>query len=260
MFENNFLVAINLNQNELRNAVIHKLDSPPNNPFEGQIYYNTTDHILYYYKNGKWVKNTEYAIKLLAETGTNIVSLYEGFDEINREFKFRLLKGSDYIVLSETGSYVTLEFNKTKLEETYGLSKIIQSTPFESIPEEGITVIAKNNNAVVHPFSKTSAIYDYTRGKWLSEIIDAHEDKLSKVKNIFSMTEDEFNQRQGHLEDGVYLIWEGDEPGPGPGPTPSQASYDPETKMITLPGSFDPNTKMVSLSAIFDVSTKLITI
>ena len=50
-----YLTNINLNKNELQNAVIQNLASAPSNPVEGQIYFNTTDHKFKIYENGAWV-------------------------------------------------------------------------------------------------------------------------------------------------------------------------------------------------------------
>lgn len=54
-----FLSNIDLNKNELQNAVMQKLATAPGNPVEGQMYFNTADHILYVYANGTW-KNALY--------------------------------------------------------------------------------------------------------------------------------------------------------------------------------------------------------
>lgn len=49
-----FLTDINLSQNELLNAVIQNLPSPPQNPKVGQIYYSHTDKIMYQWNGTKW--------------------------------------------------------------------------------------------------------------------------------------------------------------------------------------------------------------
>ena len=49
-----FLTNIDLAQNQLKNAVIHNLSAAPQNPVNGQIYYNTTDNKFYLFSNDSW--------------------------------------------------------------------------------------------------------------------------------------------------------------------------------------------------------------
>lgn len=50
----NYLTNLNLNKNEIQNAVIQPLAVAPSNPKEGQIYYNSTDKFIYRYNGTTW--------------------------------------------------------------------------------------------------------------------------------------------------------------------------------------------------------------
>lgn len=49
-----YLNNIDLNKNELQNAVIQVLASAPTSPVEGQVYYDSTDDVVKYYDGSGW--------------------------------------------------------------------------------------------------------------------------------------------------------------------------------------------------------------
>jgi len=60
MATKNVLVDIDLKKNELQNAVIQNLASAPSNAIAGQIYFNTTDNMLYIYDGSSWITGKTY--------------------------------------------------------------------------------------------------------------------------------------------------------------------------------------------------------
>ena len=51
----NYLNNIDLNKNQLINAVIHVSATVPQSPVKGQIYYNSTNDRLYFYDGANWI-------------------------------------------------------------------------------------------------------------------------------------------------------------------------------------------------------------
>lgn len=50
-----FLTNLDLNQNEIQNAVLHPLGTAPANPVEGQIYYNSGTNKVFVYDGSNWI-------------------------------------------------------------------------------------------------------------------------------------------------------------------------------------------------------------
>lgn len=64
-----FLTSLDLNQNELQNAVLHPLAAAPSNPVEGQIYYNSVTNFVFVYDGTAWVNISGDLTELVAGDG-----------------------------------------------------------------------------------------------------------------------------------------------------------------------------------------------
>lgn len=80
-----FVTSINLNQNELQNAVVQNLASAPGSPLEGQIYYDSSvgDKSIYFWDGSQWIDvggdiRSVTAGAGLTQTGTRDITINVG--------------------------------------------------------------------------------------------------------------------------------------------------------------------------------------
>lgn len=126
------LVNINLNGNEIQNAVAHVLSSAPANPVAGQFYYDSTQAAFGYYNGTAWIyqpAQIAYSASTLATDSTSVFAIYDSTDSTSgKEFKFRAIAaGDEYIAISKgSDSAHTLTFSLNNI----AISKVtnLQST------------------------------------------------------------------------------------------------------------------------------------
>lgn len=100
-----FLVDLDLNGNQLTHAIIEKLPYPPDAE-EGRIYYDTTEHLFKYFNGNDWISQKE--VRNTKNEDTNQIAIFDS--STSTVIKFRVLKGDDYIKLSNSGGVVNLTF------------------------------------------------------------------------------------------------------------------------------------------------------
>ena len=75
-----FVTDINLNKNELQNARIQNLSTAPSAPVTGQIYYNTTDNILYFWNGTEFIP-TSGSLEVIQDAINNTIIAGVGLDK-----------------------------------------------------------------------------------------------------------------------------------------------------------------------------------
>lgn len=86
-----YYVGIDLQRNELQNALMHPLASAPSSPSEGQIYWNSTDKALYVYDGTAWSTSTHTPVTIAAGSAD-----YLGID--GQELSIKALAITDVVV------------------------------------------------------------------------------------------------------------------------------------------------------------------
>ena len=105
--------SINLNKNELQNAVIQNLATAPGTPSEGQIYYDSTagDKQLYFYNGSSWipVSGDIQRIQITADD-TNSYNVTSG------DFLFTI-SGDTGISTTLTGSQLEIDLDDDQIDD-----------------------------------------------------------------------------------------------------------------------------------------------
>lgn len=122
----NTLVNINLNQNELQNAVVQNLATAPASPKVGQIYYNTGSKIMFQYNGTSWVpvggENVTYTIATTASSTNGQLKLVGSDGSV---ITVKLLGAGATQVTSDASGNITITSTDTTYNDatttTHGL-------------------------------------------------------------------------------------------------------------------------------------------
>lgn len=151
-----YLTHIDLNKNEIQNAVIQPLASAPSSPVEGQIYYNTTDDTVYVYADGNWldlgVQGGGSGVVENIVAGSNID--VDSTDPANPIVSVEALTVADIIDLTATA---------TELNYTDGVTSAIQTQLDGKIPTSYLdtdTTLSANSDSKIATQKATKAYVD----------------------------------------------------------------------------------------------------
>jgi hypothetical protein len=138
-----YITDINLNKNELQNAVIQNLSTPPSSPAEGQIYYDNTaaDKQLYFFDGTSWipVSGDIKRVQITADDGN-------AYNVTSGNF-LMTISGDTGISTTLSGSQLEIDLDDTAVTPgTYGSST---SIPNFTVDQQGRITNAGNNSITV---------------------------------------------------------------------------------------------------------------
>jgi hypothetical protein len=146
-----FYSSIDLNKCELQNAALQNLPSPPSNPVEGQVYYDTGDDQIKLYANSAWVALASGSISSAADditTGDGAVSIAtsSGNVTIDSQAAGLILDGHTGITLQNASGDILIDSAADVVLDAAG-----NDVSFKSAGTEFLRVTNSTGDAIIKP-------------------------------------------------------------------------------------------------------------
>jgi hypothetical protein len=140
-----FLIDIDLKQNELRNVVIHNLAQAPASGKAGQVYYNTASNQLFFHNGTSWQSAGQVSITLGGDLSGTASTDASGAITLNATINANAValgtdtSGNYVATLSSTDSHLTIANSGT---ETAAVTIVTDATALNTAS----AIVARNSN------------------------------------------------------------------------------------------------------------------
>ena len=171
-----FLTNLDLNKNQLQNAVIHPLASAPANPVLFQIYTNSADKLIYQWDGEKW-KPVGVVYKQAGSTGAVIVGLDEAGNVTTKKVTELTLTGYTPVEDGYVSPGMTLEqamnAMDTAIKNAVAGGGEVNQNAFSNVavPKQSTNdtaqVAGQGNSATLSAGSKTDTFSIASGDKWV---------------------------------------------------------------------------------------------
>ena len=197
-----FVTGINLNKNELLNARIQNLSTAPSSPVAGQIYFDTTTAVLYFYNGTEWVPasgSTEVIQDVIGSSvsgGTGLTATYNDTSGITTiDLDNTAVTAASYgTTAAKTASFtVDAQGRLTAASEQDIQIATSQVTGLEEYIDD---TVGDSISGLVKDGEGIDLVYDDTAGT----LTISGEDASTTNKGIASFNTDDFNVTNGHVE------------------------------------------------------------
>lgn len=192
-----FVTGINLNKNELQNAVIQNIGSAPSSPVAGQIYYNTSTNVLYFYNGSEWIPasgSTEVIQDVIGASLVGGVGLTATYDDVAGETTIDL-DNTSVVSGSYGASNKTVSFTvDSQGRLTYATDEMIditasQVSDFSEATQDAISSILVEGEGIDIAYNDSA-----------NTLTISAEDASSTNKGVASFSETDFVVTNGNVE------------------------------------------------------------
>lgn len=222
-----FLVAIDLNKNELQNAVLQNLSVAPENAVNGMAYYDTQANSFKFFENGAWTEYATYAEMTEALKGKVDLSVYTAkISEIETSIAGKADKATTLEGYGITDAYTKTEVDgkidaKDSLPEqeghegeflkTSGTAASWSALPIASETIAGIVKKGENINiaedgtiSAIIPADLVQSVNGETGAVVVSEILDSN--TKTKMVKLWIGTKEQYDAIETKDENTLYYI------------------------------------------------------